>query len=370
MKSLILGLVFVSLSSFSQERLVLDGEMVPKEKFRSTYSHLSDESYEQKLKGSLESPLLFFRSFVNTYYEEFKNQKQSTLKNTCFGDAHPENFGFILFDQQTRFVFNDLDDSGECSIEFDLLRYFTALSLSFNEQALNDELLAHFIEVSQDHSKAQLIDSKLIADLEKKNKKILKEYISSDKFHAHEDVILLDPEAVEEKLLILKKESLFKKIIPLDMVQVKRETGGSGGLERFWLLVKGTDAKLDILELKEIARSGLSFLQTQSYRSIDDRFDNTKSELWGASPLFYHPITFNGADYLVRSRTKDDVKLEKLQGADLHNYLKSQVSMLALHHSRVETLDPQKMGRWLKLHLPVLKNRYLKSYQYLLKTLK
>ncbi len=363
-------LILVSFNLWAQKDLQFKDDKISLAHLQSTYSHLGSDEFALKLSGSLASPLLFFRSFVNTYYSEMSSQKNSSIKGTCFGDAHPENFGFILFKDRTRFVFNDFDDSGECWVEFDLLRYFVALSLAFNDPQLLNHTLKHFLEVLEDFSKAVEIDSRLVPSLAKKNKKILEKYTRSDNFRDLAELISIP--AIDKKQLVnqLKMSSLFDKIRILDMVKVKRESGGSGGLDRFWILIKNSDNQLDILELKELAIPALAFLQPQPNQSSELRLTSLKNSLWGETPQFYHSLKLQETSYLVRSRTKDDVNLEKLKDTELRNYLKAQVSILALHHGKSKMIDTEKLGLWLARFVPVIHKRYETTYKFLLKTKK
>lgn len=362
-----LFLFFICTSLWAQSELEFKEDKISLAKMRATYAHLTTEDFNLKLSGSLESPLLFFRSFVNTYYAEMSEQKKSRLVGTCFGDAHPENFGFILFGDKTRFVFNDLDDSGQCSLEFDLLRYFVAASLAFNDRQLSDLLLDHLLEVFENEGKRVTIDPGLIPSLSKKNKKILEKYTTQTTFKALPELLSLSP--AEKKTLSreLTKSPLFERVTILDAVKVKRETGGSGGLDRYWVLIKDHSAALDILELKELASPGLSYLQAQPVQTPGQRNQMLKQDLWGETPHFYHAIKIQNTDYLVRSRTKDDVNLAKLTKRELQQYLKAQVSLLALHHGKNKNIEVLKIGQWLKRSIPLLHQRFEATYQYLLK---
>lgn len=362
-----LFLFFICTNLWAQSALEFKDDKISPSLLRSTYAHLNTEDFNLKLSGSLESSLLFFRSFVNTYYTEMSQQKKSSLKGTCFGDAHPENFGFILFGDKTRFVFNDLDDSGQCSLEFDLLRYFVAASLAFNDQQLSDLLLNHLLEVFENEGKRVAIDPGLIPSLSKKNKKILEKYTTQTTFKALPELLSLSPQEKQTLGREVMKDPLFERVTILDAVKVKRETGGSGGLDRYWLLIKDANTALDILELKELVSPGLSYLQPQPVQTPGQRIQMLKQDLWGETPRFYHPIKIQNTDYLVRSRTKDDVNLEKLTKRELQQYLKAQVSLLALHHGKNKNIEVIKMGQWLKRSIPLLHQRFETTYQYLLK---
>ncbi|MFX3675396.1 MAG: DUF2252 family protein, partial [bacterium] len=130
MKYIWLTLVLLSCRDFNykDQPVVFSSESLELSQLQKAYSFLSKEDFDLKLKSSLERPLMFFRSFTNVYYADTKVPAQIPLA-LCLGDAHPENFGFILFKDRTDYVFNDLDEAGACPIALDTLRYFTSLRM-------------------------------------------------------------------------------------------------------------------------------------------------------------------------------------------------------------------------------------------------
>ncbi len=142
-------------------------------RFRDDYKNLSDSLFDAKMKEALQdSSLMFLRSFVNTYYSDLAASNNSQNIIYCLGDAHLENFGFLLFGSRTRFVFNDLDDSGPCPLEFDILRYFAAVDLAMNDTQLVSDLIEEYVAVLNNKKNPADLPSSKFPDLPKKRKRI------------------------------------------------------------------------------------------------------------------------------------------------------------------------------------------------------
>jgi hypothetical protein len=368
MKIFILFIVSIlSTSLYSQELkpLSFKSSYIEPKVLRETYSHLSDEAFKMKLEASLENHLLFFRSFVNTYYFDFKEQKHSGLIVDCYGDAHIENFGFILFQEKTRFVMNDLDDSGKCPIEYDSLRYFTSLHLALNNERLIDEMIDFYVDVFENKKKPIKIKKKHIKDLKEKNTKILLKFTRNDHFIPHEEITPIADEEKKKLISLLQSEEFLKAQTIHDLVSADKDAGGSGGLKRYWILVENKAKEKDVLELKEIAKPATTNLINDIIEpSI--RLTQVKESFWKESPDFYHVIDFNQGKFLLRSRTKDDVNYKKLKSKELKNYIMAQLSLMASMHSN----QVQKMSgdykAWLKSQTLVLRRRYEQTYQNIL----
>lgn len=317
--------------------------------FRQTYRHLSDEAFALKREAAFGSALLFFRSYVNTFYFELSSQPSTGAPVLCLGDAHPENFGFLSFPSGVRFVFNDLDDSGMCSGEFDVLRYFTALQLSFNDDHLTQAVLREFVAVYAGLKSAESIRPTLVPDLRRVMRRELAKYVAHGRFVDH---ARYQPVAAPMRRLLKRTLSRFQI---LDAVEVKRESGGSAGLKRYWLLVS-RGKELEILELKQVIRPGVEFELRAPKVSPD--FETLKHKIWGESPEVYHRVRSGGVDYVLRTRARADVDLAKLKGQELVNYLKVQAGILASFHRSQLNFGPVAFEEWLATQVPVMSARY------------
>lgn len=340
-------------------------EAIPLSEFRETYKHLSDVAFQDKLQGALEKDLMFFRSFVNTFYQDMSQNVSSPNLVLCLGDAHPENFGFMNFAGKTRYVFNDLDDSGVCPVEFDILRYFTSLDLAFRDAVLLEKTALEYSEVLAGRKKAAHLEKSLIPNLEKKRDKILRKYIQGHVFKTSPDYSLM-PESDKKALLVnLKDLSVFAGVDLLDAVEIHRATGGSGGLRRYWLLVqKGKEP--DILELKEAARAGTAYgAWNQPVWNATERLDKVKKYIWKQSPDFYDIVFVRNHFFLVRSRTKSSVDIVDLSKKELEALVRVQAGLLAEHHRQFAKEGIPGVEKWILSNTPLVVERYRKSMQQL-----
>lgn len=333
---------------------------------RENYLFLSDADFKQKLEGSLESSLLFFRSWVNTYYHDLARANLGPVE-LCLGDPHPENFGFIGFDQGARFVFNDLDDSGECPVGADALRYFTALRLSESaptERDLLEEAISLYARLVQREGQPVQLAPGLIPDLESKRVKLLREYTRGKRFSRDSGV---EPVHRELERSIRRAIEDGGHLAPgaevLSVGSIPHETGGSGGLKRYWLLITSSarpDDAVDILELKQVPPAGVSMGGWPQETSAGDprRFDRMMKAFWpGLSARQLGGVRIGRELYFLRSRTKAGLKLEKLDPHEFRNAILSEVSLLARYHRRLWAGAPPD-EEWLKRNSAILASRF------------
>lgn len=346
--------------------VVFKDTAIPFSVFQETYQHLSPSAFEQKMNGALsEGPLMFFRSFVNTYYFDLAKTNDSPNLILCLGDAHPENFGFIDFKGETRFVFNDLDDSGVCPLEYDILRYFTAVDLAFNDKNLLEDVIKEYVQVTNGHKEPTKIAKSLIPNLEKKRKKNLEKNTNGKTFLTSDELLPITAPIKNGLILEISKTGVLGTFEILDIAEVPRETGGSGGLRRYWLLVRSPEGQ-DILELKELSRPGVSYgTWQQPSWTQNQRLEKVKKYTWNDSPTFYHAIRIQNHDFLIRSRTKDSVSLSKLSGTELKAYLLAQSGWFASYHRNFVKGEIPNLEQWLKQNLALMKSRYAKTFNSL-----
>lgn len=333
--------------------------------FRSSYSHLDEMTFQRKLADALhEGPVMFFRSFVNTYYADIATQLEIKDLVLCFGDPHPENFGFLEFPSGTRFVFNDMDDSGFCPLQADVLRYFVAVGLTYGDPQLTQNLVREYIQVLTDRKKAASLDKNFFPNLNNKRNKLVKKFTKGNEFVESRELVKIPAPQKKKMLSDLAKEPVFASTPLLDIVEVPHQGGGSGGLQRFLVLLENLQGK-DIVELKELADPGTHYGNwPHPIWSFPERITELKEEFWKESPQYYQAIYYN-KNFLVRSHTRDSVEIEKLTGEELNDYLLVQVGMLADHHKIYKKSEIPDLEKWLQRNIDILQTRYLETYQNL-----
>lgn len=335
--------------------------------FRTHYAFLSEEQFKAKLHAAMEQPLLFFRSFVNSYYSDLSyvwDRGGVGPLGMCLGDPHPENFGFIRFQDETRYVFNDLDDAGECPIAFDGLRYFTALRL----MGAKNDLLEHAIDLYADllrfRSEPRSLPQHLFPDLEKKRKKLLKEHVKDGTFIVSEELQpLTDLRLRGELKEALSRTFALKPKSVLDFANVVRERGGSAGLARYWALVDAKNQPPEVLELKARGRPGVRY---GSWKSRELGYEELEKIAWqGQTALWSGALSADGKIFAARTRAKDSLNLNRLDPVELRQMIEAQVSILALQHRPYLTGELPGLKTWIRSNSATLETRYRIAYEAL-----
>ncbi|WP_374029173.1 DUF2252 family protein [Bdellovibrio bacteriovorus] len=338
---------------------------IDKQELRKTYIHLSQEAYDKKLQASLESPLLFFRSFVNTYYADLSAVTTPSDLIPCFGDPHIENFGFMEFPDKTRFVFNDLDDSGLCPLPLDLLRYFSSLVIFMGNETLLKEMAAEYTAIIIGTKKAQPLPAALYPSLEKKRASFLKKHTHGGTFKSSAEMKPLPVPQRSEMLAALQKHETLKDVQLLDVAETGKDSGGSAGLRRYLLLIEKAQKK-DVLELKELNKPGTTYGSwTESADPLSARLEKIKQQLWHGSPHFYTVVELEKIPFLLRSRIDDSLNVNKMTPAEMREYFRVQVGILATHHRPFFKKSTHGLESWLLQNTAILKDRYIHTYKIL-----
>lgn len=341
---------------------------IPQNLFRETYKNLSDSAFQAKLQGALErSPLMFMRSFVNTYYADLSASNNSQNLILCLGDLHPENFGFMRFGKEQRFVYNDIDDTGVCPLEYDILRYFATVDLTFKDKALTKELAHAYSEILSGRLAAPALPKDLYPkNMDQRIEKTVQKLTENNLFVVNKKTTPL-PESERKRIKnILEKNSFFKDLDILDINAVDRESGGSGGLKRYWAFVQNKKDKTpDILELKETTLPGTSYGSwEQPPWSPSERLVQIIKYVWGQAPYHFGVMTLDNANYLIRSRDKDSVDLDNLKKkSDLRAYLMAQVGIIASYHRNFVVSEIPHLNSWIEKNSLALADRYSRSFK-------
>lgn len=333
----------------------------------ATQPNLPADVFAAKWDASRESGVIFMRSYPGAYHADLARVDAKRIlgeEGICFGDAHPDNFGFLRLDGETRFVFNDLDDAGICPVGVDAARYFAVLRLYFDDKDLTKEILEQYVDTVKDRGRAERIDKDLLPSWDSVASKELADATVGERFLLEGEVGA--PSAAERAavLALAKADAQLSRLAILDVASVGRTAGGSGGLRRFWLLADD-GARRTILELKEAATPGVDMGRASRMLTFDERLATLKRELWATpSPSDYFYVSLSGVRYLVRDRlAKRSVKLLDLSNKDLRNVLRTQASVMAsVHGAHWENVDKDRLRSWLDGTSKTLADRWQDTY--------
>jgi hypothetical protein len=312
--------------------------------FRKSYPHLTEAEFQQKWLNSQKGGLLFMRSFVNTWYDELSRISHRGPVGPCLGDPHPENFGYLVFAENFEYTFNDFDDSGACPVIFDALRYFTTLKMVVKDQALEAELRRAYIGFLNGAEWNDKLSPKLSPEPAAVLSQLLKKNTRKGKIKIEGDGKALSPEKAQALFALLPNCPNCKL---LDAVQLQVRSGGSSGLDRYWLLVETASQGQQLLELKELTEpaSQRGPWAQQNKRTRTQIIE----EIWGRNwPSYFSFVSVEGKPFLLRTRWSAELELADLNAEQKKAVLTEQVYLLAQLHKKTvsgNTLFEEWLGR-------------------------
>ena len=210
---------------------------------------------------------MFMRAFIPYYYKEAFDVKESLpiyqkLKNhrgQIVGDAHAENFGFIVSNKGVpKFTFNDFDDVAEAPLFLDVMR------LSQSASYMGDFKQEKFIEAyKMGLQGTKRPYSAYVASLEAKaqkgghaSKADVLETAQGPRFKTKgEPNFALGPKEITSVEKVFKDKFGAKTKIH-DVYRTMKESGGSAFGNRYHALVE-IDGKIEFIELKQIMDGGV-----------------------------------------------------------------------------------------------------------------
>lgn len=267
---------------------------------------LKDVPYEfdsEKVQAAKNS-FHFLRSFVDYYYLLIKENKDQLPEinsrwNTigwCAGDAHPENFGILIGENNFRsFTINDWDDSGPCPVYLDLFRLLVSSKLYDSHLNLDEIISAYKLGFTGGNFDQPTVVQNMFPDSVAKGSKFNPKKVIGEKFVRSSEMTEVSSDV---------KNTIEKAIgfSILDIVKTSKVGGGSGGLVRFEVLVK-VDGVLTQLELKNEIEPGITPVASSKIPSNSERFKKSFF-YFGTNNIskFYQLISINDQDFLVRPR--------------------------------------------------------------------
>lgn len=338
---------------------------------RASNDNLPDDLFATKWSATLtDSAVMFARAYPGAFHADLAQVDRATLpgkETLCFGDAHPDNFGFLRLGDDTRYLYNDLDDAGFCTASVDALRYFAIVRLYFGDDALTSELVEAYVDGLKDGAKREEIAGSLAPSWSKVREKGLEKAVADDRFITGGDDGIAAPANAEAKAVraaIAKVPALASAEI-FDVATLDRTTGGSGGLARYWILLNpspgGTGPKKTIYELKEMAKPGTERGRSSAVLDPKTRLAELKAELWETdTESDYLEVKLLGKRFLLRDRlAKKSVDLDELSPGDRRAVLAVQAGLLSARHEQAfEGVKKDDLRPWLLASSAVVAERW------------
>lgn len=331
---------------------------------RATVPYLPDEAFEARWKAAMaQGPLLLLRSFPALWWCDLRDIDPARVppdRGLGFGDAHPDNFGFLTFDDgRVGYAFNDLDDSGEVEVALDALRYFTAAALWRGPGAPVDvpALVTAWREAlatARDpvHTDRTVLDPLAPPDPTKMRRKALERWSTEPELPA-----VTRDELAELRAALRRLDETRAHTVLAARRRTVRD-GGSGGLQRFWALVcLPRRDEFDVLELK--ARAPAAAEQGARARKIDKRLSTLKKILWaGRTMTPYHRVDLHldgkTLPFVVRSRGAR-APLPATLPPPFH--LQAHI-LAAVHRDALRDTSPATLAHWVEGSVPTLVARW------------
>lgn len=244
--------------------------------------NLSDINFpfeQSKVDASADS-FHFLRSFVGYYYGLIsKNSsvlnittKTSRTPGWCVGDAHAENFGILIQENSSvLFTMNDLDDSGPCPVAYDFLRILVSSRLYLPSVNIEDLVKSYKDGLSGNKTNIPSSIISLAKDAQQKGLNISLKKIVGDKLKRNDDTSEVSSNLRQTIVAHLESTYGAERLKVLDIVSTSKIGGGSGGLQRYEVLVKNDNNLLLLLELKELVEPSIAIVKTAEIPAQDQR---------------------------------------------------------------------------------------------------
>jgi len=316
---------------------------------------------------SLQDPIRFLRAWPAAFHKDLLQIPVDRLlgdEGLCLGDAHPGNFGFQRLNGKTLYVYNDLDDSGPAPVAFDAVRFFTAVRVFWKDRQVLDDVLEAYVDAVKSPARTESLETGFAPDWDEERREELAEAAAGGRFLLTGERRPVSPAVRKLVMAGVDQHPLIQGRNVLDVAILERKSGGSGGLERYWLLVD-TGAGRTIVECKEAAIPGVEAGRSSRPLPFEQRLEVLKLAFWGETSAADHTYTLiAGKRFLVRDRLeRKSLDVLPLDAVERKHVLAVQAGILAgIHRRHWSTVKKDEMRSWLKDSSKTLAKRWLTAY--------
>lgn len=264
-------------------------------------------SFDATKVQSCKNSFHFVRSFVDYYYLLLKaNQDElyitknfSTFAGLCVGDAHAENFGFLV--QQngaSKFSVNDFDDFGPCPVAYDLYRFMMSSTLYDSTLDIGRIFDMYMKGLTGAQVAPPSVIQNMLATSQSRGDGISPKKITGSSLvrdHLSSEVTPREHDAVRVALAAFAPSSQI-----LDIVRTMKEGGGSAGMVRYEVLAN-IGGQVRYLEFKEQAKASVYPVATAPLLDAKTKiFTALRVEQGAQASKLYGYTQVLGADMLIR----------------------------------------------------------------------
>ncbi len=335
MKSIFIILLSISLSACqhkalnqrsSIEREISNDAKSCMQLMRSFYSNQDAERISSRIEATKYDAHKFLRSFPPYYYKLAEDLNLKAIlgdvyqyKSVIAGDPHVENFGVRTFNGELRILINDFDDLSEGNTILDVVRLLTSMKLSGHkvDKKFTEKFIKRYAEglklKKENYSK---VTKKFFKEAEKERPRLAaKKYdAKTKKFLSKREPF----EDIEQKDYVFFTEKFSSLGSLRDGYKYVKESGGSGGLDRFELLFE-KEGEIFWVEVKEWDVPGINAGLGTEAPSYAKRLEHVLK--YDQPELPISTISFQNKVFQVRevSDRQIDITLDDIKKADMED---------------------------------------------------
>ncbi len=309
----------------------------------SFYNKQELDLIESRIEAVKHDPHKFYRSFPPLYFKIVEDLKINNLiknlykhKGVIGGDVHVENFGVRKFKDEYRLLINDFDDLSTGPLILDPIRHLTSIQLSgldINKKFIR-KYFKRYLE-GLNAAKENYADVTLDFFKEaKKSNRISKKKINLKK------MIFLEKRTPNFDLSEKELNHWTKVMKPygkiVDHYKYIKATGGSGGLDRYELLIE-KDGELFWLEVKEWDTPGINAGLGTKAPSYSDRIKYVQK--YDQPEIISNKADFNGKTFFIREINDSHigVAIDDLKAKEMKDMYLDEAYALGFFHHTLET---------------------------------
>lgn len=308
------------------DRAPASGALTCREMLAEFYPNQTPKFIETRIKAN-EDFYSFFRAFAPIFYKEMLDKEFKLIlkplekfRGTIAGDLHVENFGFAIDDKRkVVFTVNDIDDSTEGELSYDIIRHFVSAKIVDKKITWDDYFKAYQKGLKGEDHRYSFYVEKGLEEVNEVTQKYLDDHISAEmpfKFIKYKKPYR-PSEQKEVISLTLELQKKFPKIEIYDHYVRIKEDGGSAGLKRFQVLARvEPKAQVQWLDIKESSVSGYDKVFGPKEKArFEDRVVAVKSNIYGNKfdnsidvlIIENHPYSFKFVDQFASGLKLSDI---------------------------------------------------------------
>lgn len=286
----------------------------------------------------------FLRSFIPYYYQRAYEVREtlpvyfrlSGHRGQIVGDAHVENFGFLINNKgKPKFTMNDFDDAADAPLFLDVLRlsqsasYVSDLKQAKALDAYKKGLMGKSKDFSpytrklEEKSLKASAASKAEYSMTKEGPRFSKKSEPFYPINSHEEIFIQD--------------ALQKKYGPIklhDSYRTMKESGGSAFGTRYHALAE-VNGKIHFIEFKEIMEGGVVRNWTKTSVTEQQRVENAMNTLLaGEMKDYLDVVTLNQKPYQIRFKLEGNksIDLGKVEKSGMNEVIEDEFFLLGQIH--------------------------------------